>query len=218
MKVYESEIEICLQPVFGNGSKRDDVAEKELRPVYSRYFEPSEDAPKGVTTQERALLSLFLDRASNEHRVARENGYVGSYHNCVFKLLYDVFGLDIIAYLFDQAWVPSTTIDPFRPRLFLKRLAVLERAAMELKDGAKTPVELPETTGHFLTGSKPNDFSEEKHRLLLNYSLRELQDFGQLGLSLERKGQRPTVDISIYDPYDYLIRDTYGPCGKAEKH
>jgi hypothetical protein len=217
MKVYEYLIEIGLEPVFGNGSKRDDEVEKELRPVYSRYFEPSEDAPEGVTTQERALLGLFLDRASHDHKVASENGYVGSYHNCVFKLLHGVFGLDIIAYLFDQAWVPSTTIDPFQPRLFLERLAVLERAAMELKDGAKTPVELPETTAHFRTGSKPNDFSEEKHRLLLNYSLSELQDFGQLGLSLEREGQTPTVDISIYDPYGYLISDTYGPCGPARR-
>ena len=95
------------------------------------------------------MISLFWDRASNKHKLARENGYIGSYHNCVFRLLYAVFGLDIIAYLFNQTWVPDTTIDPFRPGLFLERLSVLERATKELVDGAETPVRLPGTAVYF---------------------------------------------------------------------
>jgi hypothetical protein len=202
MKVYDSFIEICLQPVFMNVSRRDDKAQRKLDSVYDRYFTPTKAAPVGTTTQERALIRLFWERASNEYKVARENGYVGSYHNCVLKLLHGVFGLDIIAYLFNQAWVPETAIEPFHPELFLERLSVLERAAMKLADGAKTPVKLSETAAYFRPDMGPelNAFSEEKHRLLLDYSLRELRDFGELGLSLQAEGEKLTVSIRIYTP------------------
>jgi hypothetical protein len=205
MKVYEYPIEICLEPVFDNASRRDDESQRELEPVYARYFTPVEDATEGTTTQERALIQLFWGHASHEHKLARENGYIGSFHNCVFKLLYGAFGLDIIAYLFDQAWVPTTIIDPFRPGLFLERLSVLERATKELKDGAKTPVRLPETAPYLRPGMGPelNGFSEEKHRLLLDYSLRELRDFGELGLSLQAENEKLSVRIHIWQPHEF---------------
>lgn len=205
MKVYDSIIEISLEPVFGNVSSTDDKAQRELDSVYDIYFKPTEDAPAGTMTQERALIHLFWERASNEHKVARENGYVGTSHNCVFKLLYGVFGLDIIEYLFNQSWVPSTTIDPFRPELFLERLSVLEQAATELKDGAKTPVKPPTTAPYFRPGMGPelNSFSEENHRLLLDYSLRELRDFGELALSVQTEEAKLSVDIQIYTPREF---------------
>jgi hypothetical protein len=205
MKVYEYPIEICLSPAFDNASRRDDDAERKLGPVYNRYFTPVEDAPEGTTTQERALIRLFWERASHEHKLARENGYVGSFHNCVLRLLYGMFGADVLAYLFDQAWVPATTVDPFRPGLFLERLCVLERATKELKDGAKTPVRLPETTPYFRPGMGPelNGFSEEKHLLLLDYSLRELRDFGELGLSLHAENEKLRVYIHIWQPIEF---------------
>jgi hypothetical protein len=183
MKVYDSIIEICLDPVCKNEAIRDDKAQRELGHVRGIYFKPAKAAPMDTTTQERSLIQLFWERASFEYKVARENGYVGTDHNCVLRLLYGVFGLDIIGYLFNRSWVPATTIDPFRPDVFLERLSVLEQAAADLTDGWKTPVKLPETTAYFRPGMGPklSRFSEERHRLLLDYSLRELRAFGELG-------------------------------------
>jgi hypothetical protein len=209
MKVYENEIQIFLRPAFDNVSKHHDAVRTELRSVRERYFWPTKDEPAEMMTQERALIRLFWERASNEYKVARENGYVGSFENCVFRLLYGVFGADILAYLFDQEWVPDTTVDPFRPTLFLERLSVLERATKKLEDGAKTPVVTPETAAYFRPGMGPRlkCFREEKHRLLLDYSLRELRDFGELGLSLQAKNEKLSVWIHIFDPYDAITED-----------
>lgn len=208
MKVYESEIEICLEPLFSEVCSRDDEIQRELEPIYKRHCK------QGISA-DQALIRLYWERASNLHKVARENGYIGSYHNCVFHMLYEIFGVDIIAYLFNQAWIPSTTINPFRPGVFLERLAVLETAVRELKDGAKTPLALRETADYFISGIGPEMefFSETEHRVVLTYSLRELRGFSELGLSLERRGQKPKVHINIYDPYE-LFKDATGPLAR----
>jgi hypothetical protein len=200
MKVYEYEVDICLNSAHTAATSRDNKVKAELRPVRHRYFIPEKNAPAGTKTQERAMIQLFWARASDDYKTARDNGYVGSFHNCAFRLLYGIFGVDIIGYLFNQGWVPLTTIDPFRPDLFLQRLIVLEQAARELKDGAKTPVCLPETAPYAVTGMGPEllRFSETEHRVLLDYSLRELRGFGELGASRQWGGGDQTVSIQIY--------------------
>ncbi len=205
MKVYEHRIDICLSPAHDDAIERDDEVKKKLWPVRERFFTPTKGAPAGTTTQERALIRLFWGRASDEYKLARENGYVGSFHNCVFELLYGVFGADVIAYLFNQGWVPETTIAPFHPGSFLKRLSVLEETVRELKDGEKTPIHLPETTPYMVAGMGPElrCFREKKHRLLLDYSLRELRGFGDLACSRNWRGEKQIVYIQIYAPYGF---------------
>jgi hypothetical protein len=200
MKVYEYEVDICLNSAHTAATSRDNKVKAGLRPVRHRYFIPEKNAPVGGKTQERAFIHLLWARASDDYKLARENGYVGSFHNCVFRLLYGIFGVDIIRYLFNQGWVPQTTVDPFRPDLFLRHLCVLEQAARELKDRTKTPVCLPETAPYAATGMGPAllRFSESKHRLLLDYSLQELRGFGELGLSRRRGSDDQTVSIQIY--------------------
>ena len=129
------------------------------------------------------------------------SGYIG-YRNCVFSLLYGVFGIDVLRFLFDQDWVPSVEIDPFSPSKFLKRLSMLQREAEKLKDGAATPVRLEWADLYIRQGMGPAlaSFSEDEHRLLLDASLQELHDFGKLGLELQREGEVPRVEIHIWIP------------------
>jgi hypothetical protein len=208
MKVYESIIEICMREALDQFEERSEKEVRKLRAL--RKLNPvSRDEFYDVETQESALLDLLWRRACVLTDRWGSNGYVGSFQNCVFSLLYGLFSADILAFLFDRAWVPAATINPFRPEPFLHRLAALERAAKKLKDGARTPVRLPETVAYIRAGMGPelNQFSERKHRLLLESSLRELRNFGELGLSLQQQGgEKQTVDIQItifegdYDP------------------
>ena len=58
---------------------------------------------------------------------------------------------------------------------------------------------LPETA-HYVDdrmGPKLTHFEERKHRLLLSASLRELRDFGELGLSLQGRDKPLTVTIHM---------------------
>jgi hypothetical protein len=206
MTVYESVIEICLNPVFNEATSRHEAVELQLLPLCDRYSVRLKDAEVDYRSEEKALIGLICNRhARNEYALAREVGYVGSRHNCVFNLVYGVFGVDFIAYLFDQPWVPATTVNPFRPKLFLNRLSALERATRQLKDGSRTPLSLPETARYVQSGMghRLRRFSEEKHRLLLEYSLRELRDFGELGLSVPPTNKKLSADISIYAPHGY---------------
>lgn len=202
MKVYEYSIDIMLDSARDEARVRNDATRNKLRPVRRRLFTPTEDVPPGTTTQERALVRLLWGRSSDENQFARENGYVGSFHNCAFRLLYAVFGVDVIAYLFNQAWVPETTIDPFRPSLFLERLYILEQAVRGLKNKAKTPVHLQETAPYVAAGMGPEleCFSEERHRLLLDFSLRELRGFGELGAARQWREKKQSVSIQIWEP------------------
>lgn len=222
MRVYEQNIEICLNPAFDNATKRDDEFKERLRPLRERCFTPINGVLGGTMRQEKALVRLLWNRANVNYKLARERGYVGSFHNCVFELLFGIFGVDIIAYLFDQPWVPATTVDPFRPLSFLERLGVLEEAAREFKDGAKTPVTLLKTARYLAPGMGKDleCFREKHHRLLLEYSLRELRGFGELAYARRWRGQEQTVSISIYDPdgFDDPECDAFmmDPTGLAE--
>jgi len=113
--------------------------------------------------------------------------------------------VDIIGYLFDQTWVPHAVIDPFRTKLFLQRLSVLEQAATELTDGETIPIPLLRGSEYFLSGMGPRlpRFREDRHRVLLRCSLRELRDFGELGRSLRLTKKKPTVTINIWSPDGY---------------
>jgi hypothetical protein len=204
--VYQSVIEICLQPVFEAATNRNEAVKRDLLSLCERYSVRFRDTNIDHTSQAKSLIGLFCMRfASHEHALARENGYIGSYHNCGFKLLYGVFGVDILAYLFDEEWVPNAVINPFQPELFLERLSVFERAAAGLTDGARTPLPLLRTSEYFRSGMGPRlpRFNENRHRLLLAYSLGELRGFGELGRSLRLTNKKPIVEIKIWSPYDY---------------
>jgi hypothetical protein len=74
--------------------------------VIRSLFQTDKGGTKG-TSQERAMIEQmeFAIRAENPGVARRiRQGDV------VFRLLYGVFGADIIAYLFDQAWVPATRL------------------------------------------------------------------------------------------------------------
>jgi len=200
VKLYEGVIEIWLEPAFSRFAKQQSEYIRELRPL-RREHNRARDF-EGVS-QERALGDLLWQRICLQDDNAGLTGYVGSFTNCVFKLLYGVFGTDTIAFLFDEDWVPKITIESFRPRLFLERLAILEKAAQELQDGAELPVRLKETTAFLRADMGPTleRFEKQKHRLLLDASLRELRDFGELGRSLEQANEKLRVWIQIWAPY-----------------
>jgi len=189
--VFQQVIEIVMEGVF---DKIRDEANKslcELREKRKVYEEWSE---------ERAFLDLLWNRAGQDSAVGK-NGYVGSYSNCAFSILYEVFGVDIIGFLFNQAWVPNITIRPFLAEHFLNRLATLEEPASMLTQGQRIPVLLPQTTPYIPPGSEAETKSfTEDHRFFLNHSLRELRDFGELGRSLQQAGKDLEVYINVWIP------------------
>lgn len=189
--VFEQVIEIVMEGVF---DKIWDEANKslcELREKRKDYEEGSE---------ERAFLDLLWNRAGQDVGVGK-NGCVSNYNNCTFSILYEVFGVDIIGFLFNQAWVPYITIKPFLAEHFLNRLATLEEAASTLRQGQRIPVLLPQTAPYIPPGPKAETKSfTEDHRFFLNHSLRELRDFGELGRSLQQMGKELEVFIHIWIP------------------
>jgi hypothetical protein len=192
--IYDHVIEIVMGDVLSALDDKYREMVKELHTVRRMYI-----PQQTKDSQEWALLDLLWKRACVQIERSGSNGFVGPYCNCALGLLYGVFGIDILAFLFDQAWFPGALATPFRVQLFLERLSVLERALGELKDGTKTPVLLPETA-HYIDdrmGPKLTHFEEKKHRLLLSASLRELRDFGELGLSLQGKDKPLTVTIHM---------------------
>jgi hypothetical protein len=198
--IYDCDIEILMDDVFLAFDEKYREMVKELRTVRKMYV-PRREKEYVVHSQESALLDLLWKRACVLTDRSGSNGYVGPSSNCALNLLYGVFDIDILAFLFDQTWFPGAHIIPFRVQLFLERLGVLERAVSDLKDGTKTPVLLPETA-HYLDdrmGPKLIHFEEKKHRLLLSASLRELRDFGELGLSLQ--GRDKPLMVTIHMPF-----------------
>lgn len=105
MTIYDSVIEIIMQDVFDKSQKANDELTQRLREIRKEY-------PVGPfeVTQERALLDLLWRRIDPDYSSVGENGYVGSFQNCVFSLLYAVFGADVIAFLFDRPWAPVCTV------------------------------------------------------------------------------------------------------------
>jgi hypothetical protein len=192
--IYDHTIEIFMDDVLSALDDKYLEMAKELHAVRRMYI-----PQRTKDSQEWALLDLLWKRACVQIERSGSNGYVGPYCNCALNLLYGVFGTDVLSFLFDQAWFPGAIISPFRVQPFLERLSVLERALGELKDGTKTPVLLPETA-HYVDdrmGPKLTHFEERKHRLLLSASLRELRDFGELGLSLQGRDKPLTVTIHM---------------------
>ena len=207
MKVYESVIEVCLEPAFKDARNCNDDLIRKLRSLRQKHEDISVDLVVGCgLTQERALLDLLWQRACLSDKAAGRIGYVG-YDNCVFKLLYGIFGIDILAFLFGQSWVPAAIIHAFNPDLFLERLSVLERAITNLKDGTKLPVVLPEAKEYIQLGMGPtlNFYLEEEHHLLTECSLQELRDFGELARSLRDKKQELHVNIHIWEYDDEVL-------------
>jgi hypothetical protein len=189
--VFEQVIEIVMEGVHEKIEDETNKSLCELREKRKVYEEG---------TGERAFLDSLWNRAMYNRAVGK-TGYVGNYNNCTFSILYEVFGVDIIGFLFNQAWVPRIIINPFLAEHFLNRLATLEVAASQLSLGQRIPVLLPETTPYIPPGpaAEVKSFTED-HRFFLNHSLRELRDFGELGRSLQQTGQELEVLINIWTP------------------
>src|SRR5436190_402151 len=156
MRVYNSIIEVCLDPAFEEAGKSNDELIRKLRTLRRRHESVPESLMwDGPGDQKQALLDLLWKRACWLDNSSGAKGYVGSYQNCTFDLLYGVFGIDVLAFLFDQPWVPRVTIRPFDAESLLERLSILERAAEKLVDGTKTPVVIPEATKYVRKGMGP---------------------------------------------------------------
>jgi len=204
MTVYESVIEIWLEPTLSRFEQHQKEFIPRLRAL-RRQHNPASGF--GGVSQERGLLDLLWQRTCFQNEKVGSSGLVESFTNCAFKLLYGVFGTDTIRFLFDKHWVPKVTIEPFYPTLFLERLAILEQAAQKLQDGAKTPIRLRQTAPFVRTGMGPKleRFEEQKHRILLDASLRELRDFGELGQASQQPNENLRVGIQIWEPYGGVI-------------
>jgi hypothetical protein len=205
MKVYSYDIEVFLDPACEEAQARSRFETDKIAPSRNVYFAASKEVPEGVTTQERALIQLFWTRACREYKLARETGYIGSYHNCALELLHGIYGVDILAYLFDQCWVPTTVVDPFRPNAYLSRLRVLEQASHRLRHGTKLPVTLRGASAYAVVGmgEELKRFDEVRHRFLLDRSLAELHAFGELGAEFTRRSKPQKVHIQIWTPYGF---------------
>jgi hypothetical protein len=192
--VYESCIEIVIQDVF-KGPRHETLEFASELDLLRRGY--SED------TQEWAILKRLSQRAS-EADCDGEDGYIGSYTNCAFSVLYEIFAVDIIAFLFNQPWIPSKIVDPFFPDQFLDRLAVLESAAGELTEGDALPILLNQAESYRWPGATPTPtlFLAEKHGLFARYSLHQLRDFAEVGMTLQKNHDNLTVDINIFGGRD----------------
>jgi hypothetical protein len=188
--VYESYIEIVIHDVFDESRHGTLEYASEVDLLRRGYPED---------TQEWAILKRLSQRAS-EADCDGKDGYIGGYTNCAFSVLYEIFAVDIIAFLFNQPWIPSKIVDPFIPCQFLDRLAVLESAFGELTEGDALPILLNPAESYRWPGASPTPslFLAGKHGLLARYSLHQLRDFGELGMRLQRTHDNLTVDINIF--------------------
>jgi hypothetical protein len=193
--VYESEIEIVIREVFYGPRHETLEFAGELDSIRRQY--PTD-------TQEWAILKRLSERASYVACDGKD-GYIGGYANCAFSVLYEIFGADVIAFLFNQSWIPNKIVDPFFPGQFLDRLAVLESALGKLKEGDALPVLVQQTESHQWPGTSPTPslFLDGKQGLLARHSLHQLRDFGELGVRLQRTRHNPTVDINIFSSGGY---------------
>jgi hypothetical protein len=188
--VYESQIEIAIHNVF-DGPRHETLEFASEVDLLRRGY--PED------TQEWAILKRLSQRA-REAACDGKDGYVGSYNNCAFSVLYEIFGVDVIAFLFNQSWIPSKVVDPFFPGQFLDRLAVLESALGKLTEGDALPMLLNQAESYRWPGASPTPslFLDGKHGLLARYSLHQLRGFGEVGVRLQRTHDNLTVDINIF--------------------
>jgi hypothetical protein len=191
--IYESEVEIVMVEVFDKPREEALKRADEFSEMRRGYAKDS---------QEHAILDRLFDQDLNHTACSGKNGYIGSYHNCAFSVLYEVFGVDVIAFLFSQPWVPHTIIDLFQPKQFLTRLTVLEEAANLLREGDALPALLPETAPYLWPGivHEPSSFLVGRNGFFLRHSFRELRDFGELGRRMEPDEKKLKVDINIFIP------------------
>jgi hypothetical protein len=189
--VYESYIEIVIHDVFDES--RHNALEYAFELDLLRRGYPED-------TQERAILECLIQRALQASTDGKD-GYIGAYTNCAFSVLYEIFGVDVIAFLFNQSWIPNKIIDPFFPDQFLDRLAVLESALGKLTEGDALPILLNQAESYRWPRASPtlSLFLDGKHGLLARYSLHQLRDFGELGMRLQRTLDNLTVDINIFN-------------------
>lgn len=184
--IYESIIEITLTDAIRTPSDQETlIARIVLNPRLSIF---------------RILFSHLIDLFKYARYTARKGkyGYVGSFSNCDFSHLHEVFGVDLIGFLFDKRWVPHTTINSFEPDQFLARLAVLEDASRKIQLGDALPVYLIETAPYWWPSDtcELREFATERTKELKD-SFQELRDFGQLGQRLKRRLDKLTVEIKI---------------------
>ncbi len=190
MKIaYQGVIDIMIHDVYL-------IYQDQMLDCVSEFHEAREEYPE--ESEERAILDRLFDRAKLAIHSGK-GGYLGSSVNCAFSVLYEVFGVDVIAFLFDQPWVPSTAVDPFRPKQFLARLTILETASGKLAEGDTLPILLPQTASYRRprTVPLPSSFLGGNQGLLLRQAFRELRDFGELGVRMQRTGRKLTVDINF---------------------
>jgi hypothetical protein len=130
----------------------------------------------------------------------KDRQYIG-YGRCSYKLLYRVFGIDVIAYLFNKHWIPEVTIEDFIPYRFLERLSVLERAAEKMNQDMTIPLRLSGDATRFALGKDgPGEswFEEDKDGFFLDHSLNGLRKFGRLTRLAHNAGIPFTVKINFY--------------------
>jgi hypothetical protein len=163
----------------------ENMIEINLHPIAEMRAEEDEDCQK-------------FEQAFYRGAAAKEFGYLDTFLNCALNLLHNVFGADVIAYLFDKEWIPTvkpvrtvvfptfmqpyatmsrTVVEPFRPALFLERLTVLETTIKQLRDEAITPILLPEMAAYRRGdgGITFRQFREKYHRLALDFSMSECE-------------------------------------------
>jgi len=77
-----------------------------------------------VPENEKSAMEGFckrLEHSEVEGPIAKECGYIFSDVNCDLRLLHQLFGADIVGYLFDKTWIPIAKPVPtiYFPREFI---------------------------------------------------------------------------------------------------
>lgn len=152
-------------------------------------------------------------------------GYIRSNYNeeGLFSVLEVVFGVDPVSLLFSENW-DSSGPHPLNPKRFLSKLRLLEGVARTLKDGDSLPVirrvrrklrylppknptrQAGEKHGRALAKalgvgglcsdqSKPRRFSRKRDEPAVAWALKELRDFGGLGVEIQKAGEPPCYVI-----------------------
>ena len=176
-RFYESQIEVMLCDVFSHHFADTMCEIEKLERIRSQYLEGS---------QQYIFLTTEIKNLANSARTGK-CGFVGSHYNCAFSTMYQVFGIDVIGFLFDRPWVPFVEIARFNLPQFLQRLSVLERSYKALKQGDELPVSLSEPEPNLWAASvhgRPK-FSDELHGFFLIQAFRELRDFAQASKTLK---------------------------------
>jgi hypothetical protein len=96
-RFYESEIEVTLDYVFDHHIADTTCETTKLDRIRSRYLEGS---------QQHIILTTEISNLWNCTRTGR-CGFLGSHDNCAFSTMFQVFGIDVIGFLFDRPWATA---------------------------------------------------------------------------------------------------------------